>query len=171
MNDRIPTESGHYLDEFDAERFWEHVNFNGGEPYTSDPIATATGQCWIWLGAKTEAGYAKFRIFGQWKVAHRISFKDFGNRIDDSEEIDHLCRVRNCVNPMHLESVTHLVNISRGHTANRTHCKNGHQYSPENTLLRIKGETTTRICLSCRKQYGADAYRLRKERATLTLGV
>jgi hypothetical protein len=70
-------------------------------------------------------------------------------------QLDHLCRVRHCVNPAHLEVVTLHTNVTRGNgwagrNARKTHCKRGHEFTPENTIpLRNGG----RECRQCRREY------------------
>jgi len=152
---------GCYLDEYDAERFWVHVHVHGGRPYADDRLATAEGECWLWNGATTEANYGRFKVFGQWRAAHRIAFKDFGNKLPDELDIDHLCRIHNCVRPSHLEAVTTQVNMSRGIVAQRTHCKNGHEYTAQNTRLQHRGELTYRLCITCRRAYAREGYKRR----------
>jgi len=75
-------------------------------------------------------------------------------------EIDHLCRVRCCVNPDHLEAVTHRENILRGNTfaavnAAKTHCPKGHEYTPENTRIHTGGR---RQCIACSRAYDRARY-------------
>src|SRR6202030_118623 len=65
--------------------------------------------CWLWLGACNEFGYGKF---GKVK-AHRFSYEREKGPIPDGLEIDHLCRNKSCVNPDHLEAVTHGENRRR----------------------------------------------------------
>lgn len=93
-----------------------------------------TDTCWLWTGMTTPTGYASFYagIHGGGKTyAHRFVYDLMVGRIPDGYDIDHLCRVRNCVNPDHLEAVTHRENMLRGDTvvarmAAKTHCAKGH---------------------------------------------
>lgn len=83
-------------------------------------------------------------------MAHRMAYEELVGPIADGLQIDHLCRVRCCVNPAHLEPVTQAENIRRGVSptaANRrkTHCKHGHEFTTENTRLVPEG----RICRRC----------------------
>ena len=97
--------------------------------------------CWVWLNYCDKKGYAKF---GR-ELAHRVSYELFKGPIGRGLTIDHLCRVHSCVNPDHLEVVTHQVNIRRSDSpsaqnARKTHCIKGHELVGEN----IYWETTRR---------------------------
>lgn len=116
--------------------------------------------CWLWTGAVDRCGYGVVRDFvtGKAPKAHRISYMHFRGPIPAGLQLDHLCRVRCCVNPSHLEAVTLQENLRRGEgnkaavqamqairRANPvTHCPHGHEYTPDNTLV-WKG------CHSCRE--------------------
>lgn len=107
------------------------------------------GSCWVWLGSLDVKGYARFRDDAGRKVsAHRFSWTHKNGPVPDGLVIDHLCRNRCCCNPAHLEPVTNAENIRRGFVnwrKFRTHCKHGHEYTPENT--RMVG--TERRCREC----------------------
>ncbi len=70
--------------------------------------------CWIWVGSLLHDGYARVRIGAKKVLVHRFTYESFCGPIPQGLEIDHLCRVRCCVNPHHLEPVTHLENVLRG---------------------------------------------------------
>ena len=83
--------------------------------------------CWLWTGAISDNGYGSFHNGHRTVGAHRYSFEHYVGPIPDGLVLDHLCRVTNCVNPAHLEPVTHAENIRRGYEAKaQTHCKRGH---------------------------------------------
>lgn len=108
------------------ERFWSNV------------IKSSVENCWNWIGkSKTKDGYGRFRVGTIKKLAHRYSYELIVGPISKELEIDHLCKNRSCVNPKHLEPVTHLENMVRGAYATKTHCKSGHLFNTENTILKI----------------------------------
>ena len=107
--------------------------------------------CWLWTGPTTKAGYGSLsQPFGKpHLLAHRMSYERFKGPIPEGRELDHLCRVRCCVNPQHLEAVTHKENCQRGIRGFlTTHCPLGHPYNKENTYFRKRGG---RVCRPCGK--------------------
>src|SRR3990167_10136851 len=86
----------------DTERFLERIV---PEPNTG---------CWLWTGGLGSHGYAQFWFNNQQGLGHRWSYKYFRGPLLPGYTIDHLCRVRSCVNPHHLEQVTYQTNILRG---------------------------------------------------------
>lgn len=103
------------------------------------------GSCWLWMGAKTVKGYGSFNDGGHTRQAHRVAYELSYGPVPDGLEIDHTCGNRSCVNPQHLEAVTHSENLRRG-AARRTHCKYGHEFTPENTYVKRNGARECRIC-------------------------
>lgn len=152
MSDRTPAEAGYYLDEYDAPRFWQHVDFDGGNEYARDPLATASGECWNWNGQAELQGkrYGRHRVFGTWHQAHRIAWLDFGRKIPNGLHMDHLCRNTRCVNPDHLDPVTQAENVQRGILGAITACSRGHTFTPENTHFYQRNGHTVRVCKTCR---------------------
>lgn len=118
------------------------------------------GECRVWRGAKNHtSGYAILLRYDtplrpQLKrtfSVHRLTYEYAKGPIPDDLEVDHLCRVRACIEPAHLEAVTKHVNMRRGNApaainARKTHCKNGHPLSLENTL---PGRGRRRRCIEC----------------------
>lgn len=92
--------------------------------------------CWIWLGALSHNGYGFIGTGEGNKIrrAHRVSYELHIGPIPEGMQLDHLCRVRCCINPWHCEVVTLKENVLRGvglsaQNARKTHCKNGHPLS------------------------------------------
>ena len=90
--------------------------------------------CWLWDKVRVD-GYTQVQMSGQKWLVHRLTYTLLVGEIPVGLQIDHLCRIPRCVNPAHLEAVTPLVNTRRSHGNNaKTHCPQGHEYTPENTL-------------------------------------
>ena len=120
-------------------RFWSRVQIG------------ADDECWPWLGSRDSWGYGAFcwsRKPLRQTTAHRIAFILRRGRPAFGLELDHLCRNRKCCNPSHLEPVTHAENIRRGGPATKTHCVNGHEFTPENTRQRARGGRECRTCIN-----------------------
>jgi len=114
--------------------------------------------CWLWGAAENGLGYGIFTRHKKRWYAHRLSYTMLVGPIPEGLVIDHLCRNPGCVNPKHLEPVTHRENCLRGESfcakqARRTHCPQGHEYTPENTYLykRVHGKTM-RHCRACNRE-------------------
>lgn len=114
---------------------------------------TETG-CWLWTAQTSLGGYGQIRIKGIQIFAHRVAYELHRGKIPKGLQIDHLCRVRCCVNPWHMEPVTSKENTIRGLspqlTSERakaiTHCPRGHKYNNENTYIEKNGGRKCRAC-------------------------
>ena len=119
-----------------------------------------SGDCWIWTGSVTSGGYGSLLWNGRARQAHQVVYELLVGPIPDGLELDHLCRVRHCVNPSHLEPVTRRENVRRGVSpvavnARKTHCKRGHEFTLENTYARPDG---ARVCITCRRTQAMRRY-------------
>lgn len=136
------------------------------ERFTAKYVISNSTGCWDWIAAKVPTGYGvlwDYRYQNS-SYAHRIAWELFNGAIPIDKEIDHLCRNRCCVNPLHLELVSHTVNMRRGvwpkHKADRfyanslvTHCPRGHEYNEENTYNKITlGGKIKRNCRVCNRE-------------------
>ncbi len=109
--------------------------------------------CWIYMGSLDGTGYGRIQKRKRSYATHRVTYEHFKGQIPDGLQIDHLCRVRCCCNPDHLEAVTGQVNVLRGQTvparrAAVTHCPAGHEYTPENTRLSKRRQRSCRACFA-----------------------
>jgi hypothetical protein len=102
--------------------------------------------CWLWSGTATVDGYGVVEVRGKKLYAHRVSYEWFCGPIPERLTIDHLCRVRCCVNPEHLEPVTNVENVKRAAAANRpSQCRAGHPYDEANSAF-YKGRRKCKEC-------------------------
>lgn len=129
------------------ERFWKKVN--------------KTDSCWLWTGFITRDGYGKYSIKADrgivTKRPHRMAYELLVGHIPEGLHIDHLCGVRHCVNPTHLEPVTQAENNRRsnapGHVRRRERkCAKGHPYTPKNGYWRPDGRWRCRVCYNAARR-------------------
>lgn len=90
-------------------RFWDKVDKRGPIP----TWAPFLGRCWVWTAGRFPSGYGCFKLNGKSTLAHRVAYEWLIGPIPEGLEIDHLCRVRGCCNPAHLEPVTPAENVQR----------------------------------------------------------
>jgi hypothetical protein len=112
--------------------------------------------CWNWTGAIGSGGYGNFYAGGgrterRTMGAHHYAYELLVGPVPEGKCLDHLCRNRRCVNPDHLEVVTRGENVLRGdgdlaRAARASHCKHGHEFTPENTHINAKGWRCCRTC-------------------------
>lgn len=118
--------------------------------------------CWLWSGALSRAGYGLLQVpirRGQRRKApaHRWAYERKHGLVPDGLVLDHLCRIRSCVNPEHLEVVTHRINVLRGvgtgaKNARKYTCPKGHALVAGN-LVPAQVKLGARSCKTCRKEY------------------
>ena len=135
------------------------------EAYVYSRIIPVTESgCWLWEGNCNPKGYGRFLDGRKTRMAHRFVYELRKGPIPAGLQLDHLCRVRCCVNPDHLEPVTRRENIIRGISfsaanAAKTSCPYGHPYTPDNIK---KCRTQKRNCLICRREQHKQYMRQRK---------
>lgn len=134
-------------------------------------IDAETG-CWLWQGASRN-NYGTIWVDGRCLTSHRVAYELLVGPVPDGMDVDHVChsedltcqggatcRHRLCFNPDHLEPVTRRENAHRGRGLHgQTHCKYGHELTPENTYAIMEGRWVRRRCRICES-----ARRLRRRR-------
>ena len=116
------------------------------------------GECWVWNKSTTHAahGYGQISIDGKLKLAHRVSYEEYVGPIPEGLGLDHLCRIRACINWRHLEPVTNKENCERGltgqHNSNKTHCPWGHLFDEANTYWYKNNRRKCKACHNTREQ-------------------
>lgn len=115
--------------------------------------------CWPWPKYRGPAGYGRVNHAGKpGQLAYRVAYQLLVDPVPDGLHLDHLCRVRECVNPAHLEPVTCQENLLRspltfqGRNARKTHCPQGHRYDEANTYVDGSGGRRCRACRRARQQ-------------------
>lgn len=111
-----------------------------------------TTGCWLWIGSHNCNGYGSLWRDGASRLAHREVYEATVGPISPGLTCDHLCRVRCCVNPDHIEPVTNRVNILRGvgataQKARKSECMRGHPLSGDNVIWQKGGRG--RACRTC----------------------
>lgn len=127
-------------------RFWAKVDKHGPVPEARPRL----GPCWLWLAATLPNGYGVFATDGE-RYAHRYAYSQHVGSIPAGLTIDHLCRVRNCVRPDHLEVVTGKTNTLRSESraargARKSECDAGHPFDLLNTYVDKRGRRHCRAC-------------------------
>lgn len=142
------------MDDRTLARFFSKVDKNGPVSLRRPDL----GPCWIWKPNGSVGGYGQFRLNGKSMLAHRASYILLKGAIPPKFTIDHLCCVRNCVNPDHLEAVTLAENLRRMRAwadyvnggaefqRSKAHCPADHRYTPENTRITKDGKRCCRTC-------------------------
>lgn len=119
-------------------------------------VYRAPSGCWEWLGSRWPNGYGGFYLDAEHRSrpAHRCAYLLLVGEIPEGFDVDHLCRNRACVNPLHLQAVPRRTNLLRGSTvigiaARRSHCRRGHPLAY--TRKGRPGQRRVRTCRECHR--------------------
>jgi hypothetical protein len=115
--------------------------------------------CWIWSGHKAGAGYGYIYFFIDGKrfnfYVHRILWMYANGSFPINTEADHLCKKPECVNPYHIEAVTHAENLARcSPRRSLDHCKIGHPLTEDNLYWLKNGHRYCKTCQIIRSKKG-----------------
>lgn len=113
-----------------------------------------TPTCITWKGAHDDDGYGRIQIGSKWRGAHRVAWENQYGQIPKGLVIDHICRVRDCIEVDHMELVTPKENTLRGINpcavnARRKVCIHGHELKGNNVRIRFDGH---RECIPCSRR-------------------
>jgi hypothetical protein len=125
------------LEDLSFERFIKKVDVNS--------------DCWEWQASLSHNGYPLFTMHGKNVRAHRWIYEKLFEIDISGKDIDHLCKNKKCVNPEHLEAVTHAENVRRSSISNRLFCPRGHPLI-EGNLVPYKLKRGWRECLLCTRK-------------------
>lgn len=139
-----------------------------------------SGEHWMWTSAYDDFGYPRVGLRKAVYPAHRVSLWMSGTEIPAGMCVDHICRVRGCVNPAHLRVVTPAVNARENNESpfamnrRKTHCIHGHEFTPENTryytpkyTVNFRGKRKPgvlgRVCIACQLRRREEARQRRSQ--------
>lgn len=139
-------------------RWYRHGTTEKPHPFYSR--IDFTGECWLWTAHVGDDGYAHYSgARSKTQLAHVVAYREFIGDVPEGLELDHLCRVRHCVNPFHLEPVTHQENVKRGLVWKKNCTKCGGEY-----IVVRRGNRDVRICRPCNLRQQREYYARNKEK-------
>jgi hypothetical protein len=152
---------------------WKHL---GPEPFWRLVDKSGPDGCWLWLGKHDRNGYGQVSVGRTTTTAHRHAYVLLVGPIPEGLVLDHTCKIRDCVNPAHLDPVTQRENLMRSPTtfqavnAAKTHCIHGHLFDDANTYRWQRPDGTwKRTCRMCAIERSR-AYYQRRQMAAASQG-
>lgn len=146
------------------ERIWPYVRWEPA-PAPNDLVRPVPGDCAIWTRSLSPQGYpSQISINGQLVRVGRWTYEHYVAPLSTDRVPDHLCRVRACINPLHVEAITDRENVARGigisaRNRQKTHCPKGHP------LVAVNRPERKRHCPICVNLYHKQL-RLKRSLAT-----
>lgn len=122
-------------------------------------------ECWLWAGPiHSVLCYGQLHTEGTTYLAHWLIWEDLNGRTPKGLQLDHLCNVKPCINPSHLEAVTQRENSRRWRGNKPDHCIRGHRLTDDNISVSIsKWGTPSRRCKKCASDRHRARYQKLKE--------
>lgn len=151
--------------DMERARFWAKVEKSNEAPC-----------CWTWAGYRNRDGYGRFMLRRRVEGAHRVAYTALVGPVAVGLELDHLCRNRACVNPAHMEAVSHAENVRRGNwraaalesvrRRRKGVCPRGHAMTGDNLYvqMRVDAPGGMRSCRRCRSESARRSYEKKRRR-------
>src|SRR5262245_17007433 len=122
-------------------------------PIEAWPMTRQDDGCWVWKGSLSNGYGILTDVNGKRVRLHRFLWERLNGPVPDGFQLDHLCRVRNCLNPDHLEVVTCRENVLRGIgpaavNARKVICIHGHPFAGPNLRINKRGDRACRTCVA-----------------------
>ncbi len=133
---------------------------NSGKPIEDYIIQEPNSGCHLWVGDLDSGGYGRRSRLGKWQLAHRLMYEIERGKIQDGMTIDHLCRIRSCVNTRHMEIVTRGENTLRGNGPAAVNFRK--KFCPRCYGPYTKNKKQ-RVCVNCVNSYQRKQYAIKKQ--------
>lgn len=114
--------------------------------------SVSTDDCWLWARNVNPEDYGTINYGGKGYSAHRFVYQCLVGDIPKGMQCDHLCKIPRCVNPDHIDIVTHMENMQRkfGGSEDNPLCKEGHKLTEDNIYWFVRNRITGRVSRRCK---------------------